>query len=49
MATLPQPKTVLAQRMLEDLQLRNYSPHTIRCYLRCVAEFAQHFQTSPAR
>jgi integrase/recombinase XerD len=39
--------TALRQRMLEDLQLRNYSPATITCYLRCVADFAQHFYTSP--
>ena len=35
--------TVLRQRMRDDLQLRNYSAHTIRAYLRCVAAFAQHF------
>ena len=39
--------TALRQRMRDDLQLRNYSDHTIRAYLRCVAEFAQHFHTSP--
>jgi len=39
--------TALRQRMCDDLQLRNYSAHTIRAYLRCVAEFAQHFHTSP--
>jgi len=33
--------------MHDDLQLRNYSEHTIRAYLRCVAAFAQHFHTSP--
>ena len=41
--------TALRQRMREDLQLRNYSDHTIRAYLRCVAAFAQHFHTSPDR
>ena len=39
--------TALRQRMRDDLQLRNYSDHTIRAYLRCVADFAQHFRTSP--
>jgi integrase/recombinase XerD len=37
----------LRQRMVEDLQLRNYSPDTIRAYVRCVASFSKHFNTSP--
>jgi site-specific recombinase XerD len=41
--------TPLRQRLLEDLQLRNYSPDTMRCDLRCVADFAKHFGVSPAR
>ena len=37
----------LRQRMLEDLQIRHYSPTTIRLYLHSVAEFAQHFHKPP--
>jgi integrase/recombinase XerD len=47
MKTLPLPMTPLRQRMLEDMQLRNYSAHTVRAYLHCVADFARHFRTSP--
>ena len=43
----PQPTSALRQRMLGDMQLRNYSPHTINSYLRHVAQFAQHFHTHP--
>src|ERR1017187_10043956 len=39
--------TPLRQRMLEDLQIRNYSPATVRCYVRSVADFAKHFKRSP--
>jgi len=35
--------TQLRQRMLEELQRRNYSAGTIRLYLLHVATFAQHF------
>src|SRR6266436_2058468 len=48
MQTRRLPMTPLRQRMLEDMQLRNYSPLTMHCSLRCVAEFARHFGTSPA-
>jgi integrase/recombinase XerD len=41
--------TQLRQRMLEELQRRNYSAGTIRLYLRRVAKFAQHFHRSPDR
>jgi integrase/recombinase XerD len=43
------PMTALRQRMRDDLQLRNYSPETVKTYLRCVAQFAQYFRTSPDR
>jgi len=33
--------------MLEDLQIRNYSPTTIRIYLHAITEFAQHFSKPP--
>ena len=39
--------TELRQRMLEELQRRNYSPQTAHIYLRHVAVFAQHFDRPP--
>jgi hypothetical protein len=41
--------TELRRRMLEELRLRNYSPHTQRAYIRCVAAFARHFRATPDR
>lgn len=41
--------TELRRRMLEGLRLRNYSPHTQRAYIRCLANFAKHFGTAPDR
>ena len=39
--------TLLRQRMLEDLQIRHYSPTTIRLYLYAIREFAKHFGKPP--
>ena len=39
--------TELRQRMLEELQRRNFSPHTIRGYIRTVRDFAAYFHKPP--
>jgi site-specific recombinase XerD len=39
--------TLLRQRMTEDMQVRNFSPHTQAAYLQQVARFARHFRQSP--
>lgn len=39
--------TLLRQRMIEDLQVRNLSPVTQRDYLYAVANFAKHFGAPP--
>lgn len=41
--------TRLRQRMIEDMQIRNFSPRTIKCYVQQVARFARYFGTSPER
>ena len=37
----------LRQKMLEELQRRNYSHRTATAYMRVVREFAEHFHQSP--
>ena len=39
--------TPLRQRMMEDLQLRGYSPRTQEAYLHAVRQLAAHFHRSP--
>lgn len=39
--------TPLRQRMVEDMQIRNLSPHTQASYCQQIAQFARHFGKSP--
>ncbi len=39
--------TPLRQRMLDELQRRNFSPSTIRGYIRSVRDFAAYFHRPP--
>ena len=41
--------TRLRQKFIEDLEIRKYSPSTIRAYVRHVAALAQYFSQSPDR
>ena len=41
--------THLRKMMLEELQRRNYSKNTTRCYIRTVEDFARRFRCSPDR
>jgi hypothetical protein len=35
--------------MLDELQRRNYSPSTTRCYIHAVEDFSKYFHRSPER
>ena len=39
--------TALRRRLLEDMQVRQLSPHTQRAYVNNIAQFARHFGQSP--
>ena len=39
--------SLLRTRLTEDLKIRNYSPNTVKIYVRCVALFAKYFGRSP--
>lgn len=39
--------TALRQRLIEDMQIRNYSPRTVEAYVNAVAKFAKHFKKAP--
>ena len=39
--------TPLRHRMIEDMQVRNLSPHTQRAYAEQISRFARHFGKSP--
>lgn len=41
--------TPLRQHLLDDMRMRNLSPHTQDAYVRVVAAFARHFNTPPDR
>ena len=39
--------SALRQRLIEDMQVRNYSPRTVEAYVAAVAKLAKHFMRSP--
>jgi integrase/recombinase XerD len=39
--------TPLRQRMLDDMQMRNFAPNTQKAYVERVSQFARYFGTSP--
>jgi hypothetical protein len=40
--------TPLRRRMTEDMQVRNFSPHTQNSYVQQVSLFARHFSKVPS-
>ena len=41
--------SALRRRMIEDMTLRNFAPHTIQVYVERVATFARYYNVSPQR
>lgn len=41
--------TLLRERYIEDMRLRNFAENTINNYVRAVRQFAEYFKTSPDR
>ena len=41
--------TPLRKRLIEEMELRNYAPKTIRLYVDNVARLARYYGTSPDR
>ena len=39
--------TTLRKRLIEDMQVRNYSPRTVQAYVAAVVKLARHFGRSP--
>ena len=39
--------SALRQRLMEDMQVRNYSPRTVEAYVAAVAKLAKHFMKAP--
>jgi integrase/recombinase XerD len=39
--------TALRKRLVEDMQVRNYSPRTVEAYVAAVAKLAKHFMRAP--
>ena len=44
---LPTPATPLRERMIEDMNLRGFTDHTQRGYIRIISAFAQFLGRSP--